>query len=67
MDLLYIYILYLDPTRARFGDTKSTYSGEKENMRGILNQNTGASRGGQRNFASRSNYQHQGGRAGGGR
>ena len=36
-------------------------------MRGILNQNTGASRGGQRNFASRSNYQHQGGRAGGGR
>ena len=67
MDLLYIYILYLDPTRARFGDTKSTYSGEKENMRGILNQNTGASRGGHRNFASRSNYQHQGGRAGGGR
>ena len=67
MDLLYIYILYLDPTRARFGDTKSTYSGEKENMRGILNQNTGASRGGHRNLGSRSNYQHQGGRAGGGR
>ena len=67
MHLLYIDILYLDPTRARFGDTKSTYSGEKENIRGILTQTAGASRGGHRNFASRSNYQHQGGRAGGGR